>query len=266
MRIVDMKRILLPTDFSSGSIQLIEEVVKRFSKDSVNFFICTAYFQPHGTADMLVSIADILREDCEKQLTDLSQSLIHAYNIESVRMSTRAVYGRVEDVIHEICQVKDISLVVMATKGSQGFLDSVIGTHSSQIALKIRVPFLVFPEGTSFSLSPIHLALDQKGLSEATTQKLRSIAAFFKSEIKSVHIKTQKEEESPVEYPVSFDGGTVEITDPNVTQALKRYMEDREGILALINRRNGFWAQAFQLGHSAEIIQTTKTPVLALHE
>ncbi len=53
--------------------------------------------------------------------------------------------GYVSNVIGEICEERDIDLVVMSTRGQDGIIDAFSGTHTQKVIRRVPRPLLVIP-------------------------------------------------------------------------------------------------------------------------
>lgn len=53
--------------------------------------------------------------------------------------------GYVSNVIGEVCEQKDIDLIVMSTRGKDGLIDAFSGTHTQKVIRRVPRPLLVIP-------------------------------------------------------------------------------------------------------------------------
>ena len=62
-----MRTILLPTDFSVNAQKAVDYALSVFGTEDVNYILLNVYSEPHTSADMLVSIVDLLEISVNEQ-------------------------------------------------------------------------------------------------------------------------------------------------------------------------------------------------------
>jgi hypothetical protein len=107
-----MKTILIPTDFSTASLQLIEETILYFKPDSINIILFHAFSMPQSLQDItghdsrphLRVMNEPFRKAC-KRIKDKYGA--HVYNI-----TYRHMYGNTVSVFKHYLQFNKIDSIV----------------------------------------------------------------------------------------------------------------------------------------------------------
>ena len=141
-----MKKILVPTDFSSCAA------------NALNFAVQTAKIHPvEITLLHVVDITDrfyserldlvrdelsTISEEAGKNLKQIKTSIAET---ESVDIHTFLREGTIEENILEMCEELEIDLVVMGTFGINGLKDRIWGSRTAGFTGKTKVPLMVVP-------------------------------------------------------------------------------------------------------------------------
>jgi len=149
-----MNRILIPIDFSENADRALSAAKLMAEKNSTHLFILHAY-QPYiadvnvmpgstlpgiGSPDFL-SMTTELEDEFKKRLDSYAESLTaEGYNTESI-WAIGGVQSAVEDAIKEY----NPDLIVLGRTGTGGFLDKLIGSSATHIALHSPCPVMVIP-------------------------------------------------------------------------------------------------------------------------
>lgn len=141
-----MKKILVPTDFSSCA------------SNALNFAVQTAKIFPLEVNLLhVIDISDrIFAEDVEliqeshstmlieaqMQLDQIKASILES---EGVTIRTFLREGDVDDHIMQLCEEKEIDLIVMGTFGINGLQDRIWGSKTAGLTGKTNIPVMVVP-------------------------------------------------------------------------------------------------------------------------
>ncbi|MEO6284969.1 MAG: universal stress protein [Dyadobacter sp.] len=149
-----MNRILVPIDFSENAERALAAAKLIAEKETTELLILHAY-QPYiadvnitpgnvlpgiGGTDFL-SLTTELEDEFRKRLDGYANKLVE----EGYRAQAVWTIGSVQSSVEEAIEEHQPSLVVIGRTGSGGFLDKLIGTSATHIALHSQCPVLVIP-------------------------------------------------------------------------------------------------------------------------
>ena len=152
-----MRSILIAIDFSENAERALAAAKLFAEKDATELLILHAY-QPYiadvnvtpgnvmpgvGGADFLAMTSE-LEEEFHKRLDE------YAANLTAEGYNTKAIWalGSVQSAIEEAIDDHVPDLIVIGRTGTGGFLDKLIGSSATHIALNSPCPVLVVPPQT----------------------------------------------------------------------------------------------------------------------
>ena len=149
-----MKNILIPTDFSANSRNAIRHALSLFGQGSCHFYLLHVV-QPYiyGATELPVTgfPADVEKGMMEKSYSELERILSEIrddYPHADARFTLMAEYGFFIDSMRKLVSEKDISLIVMGTRGASGLREMTVGSNTGDVITKVKCPVLVIPEDT----------------------------------------------------------------------------------------------------------------------
>ncbi|MCE6991559.1 universal stress protein [Dyadobacter sp. CY323] len=149
-----MNRILIPIDFSENAERALAAAKIIADKESSELLVLHAY-QPYiadvnltpgnvlpniGGSDFLTMTGE-LEEEFQKKLDQFTDTLV----AEGYRAKSIWAFGSVNSAVDEAIKEHNPSMVVIGRTGTGGFLDKLIGSSATHIALHATCPVLVIP-------------------------------------------------------------------------------------------------------------------------
>lgn len=184
--------ILIPTDFSEVSYLAIEmaEVLER--KIPIQIHMLHVQQVNDSDSDYLEGRSDAELEN--KKLETLNK--FEALKSRGAKFEAHVRVGKLTDQINQAAAELGADLVLMGTKGSDGFIEMISGSEAQHVARYLQVPVLTIRPGTPMlDLKNILLVADfelfGKGVQIETIKKL---AKAFDSTIHLLQILTEGEE------------------------------------------------------------------------
>jgi nucleotide-binding universal stress UspA family protein len=262
-----MKRILFPTDFSESASNAVRYAAQYVKDNNAELVLYNAY----GVLD------SGSLEDTAGKLEALARDVRHSYDI-SCRAITEPTFGDVSKHINNIAERYD--LVIMGTKGTDGFLQSLKGSNAYNAILSADVPFLIIPLGfKGTKIESIVYAYDysneqklpmQQLLPFAETLNTKSLTVLrvlekdstsnFESLSKTLPTPLQRVEEG-LEF--KFDALSSTLTTANT---IHQYMLARNSTaLCLCTQRRDFFEHLFHKSVIKEISALADYPLFVFH-
>jgi nucleotide-binding universal stress UspA family protein len=184
--------ILIPTDFSEVSYLAIEmaEVLER--KIPIQIHMLHVQQVNDSDSDYLEGRSDAELEN--KKLETLNK--FEALKSRGAKFEAHVRVGKLTDQINQAAAELGADLVLLGTKGSDGFIEMISGSEAQHVARYLQVPVLTIRPGTPMlDLKNILLVADfelfGKGVQIETIKKL---AKAFDSTIHLLQILTEGEE------------------------------------------------------------------------
>lgn len=191
-----MKKILLPTDFSSNSYQAMSYAVRLFKNEDCKFYLLNTFTPVLYDTEYLLynstqpDLEEMYRENSRRGLNRMLTKLKkneknskHSYEIISS-------FNLLIDEIKEQVKEKKIDLVVMGTQGATGAREILIGTNTVQAMKKVKCPLLAVPSEVDFKNPTKILFPTDYGINYTKDQLelLKFIALEHKATIQILHI------------------------------------------------------------------------------
>lgn len=270
----EMKKILLATDFSDNSRNAITYAVQFFGTDQVEYTLLNTYVEPRSTANVVVSLHDILekesKESLKKELTFLREKYAE------IEIKALSKYGIPAQVIQHITTKSDFDYLVIGTKGSSALENFFMGSNTLDVISKVEVPMLVVPKSWNYDeIQRIAIAADYKHFKQAhLLDPLVAIAAEKKAEVLVFNIDSGE-----TDYEEALEGfelhNTLEkvshsfhnVNNSDVVAGIEQFVnENKVDLLTIIPRHHHFFDRLFNKSVTREISMLAHVPLLVLHE
>ena len=154
---MNMKNILLPTDFSDNSKHAIEYALKYFSGIKCHFIILNVQKSSDFILDDLMaakpgtSVHQAIAADNQKLLAELSESLQESCADEEFEFETVFDFDVFVDAVEQIVESRKIDLIVMGTNGASGASEAIFGSNTLKVIRNVDCPLLAIPESYKFN-------------------------------------------------------------------------------------------------------------------
>lgn len=289
-----VKKILIPVDFSDYSIKACELGINYAYQAGAEVMIMHAYFSPYFPSaipmgDTLAyqvneeeSVQNVLKRvqiDMENICTMINRK-IQAGELPKVKYNYVLREGLPEEEIIAYCKEYHPTLIVMGTRGKSQKDMNLIGSVTGEVIEVNKVPVLAIPENIRFNdLS------DAKNIAFATSFNQRDLVAFdeFMEIIKgydvNIHlfnISTSKDEWNEIrltgvneyfkkQYPDANISHTV-LADGDLLLAIEKFVRDKQiDVIALSTYRRNILARMFNPSIARKMLFHTDTPLLVMH-
>lgn len=278
-----MRPILLPTDFSDNSWNAISYAVELFIEDGAIFHLLHAFspfmVAPSGPIEAQALDETIFRaaeENSRRELKKLENKILTAY--PDAKVKTHAKFDFFTTAIHRFLEDHEIKCIVLGTKGASGIKEIVMGSNTSSLIGKVKVPILAIPEQTTYvtiknvvMCTDLNVVPTEKGLEplrkllELTGAKLHVLSIQ-----KSERELNRKEKDIQNVYEKLLDNAKVIFkTYPNkdIESGINLYVEEiNADVVCAIARKHSFFERLLERSKSKALTNHTKVPLLVVNE
>ena len=273
-----MKRILIPTDFSTNARSALDYAIELFSGSSAVFYLYHAYKLPHAGAAMLISIQDLLKQEAEESLKKEILLLEEKYEDKIPDIQASCEMGDTFDCINGFVDRNNIDFIVMGTKGASGWSEKFLGSNTAVVIRTAKCPVLAIPLNITLKIpKKIVFAVDEISLMAGNFPKaLVWISKKFNAKVMLLNIIKEGQysktgvdvEDIPamedfdnVEYSLHFDGNVDEA------DGIEKFAEKHQAdIIAMIPRHTQFLERLFHKSVTKKMAFHTNIPLLAMPE
>ena len=289
-----VKKILIPVDFSDYSIKACELGINYAYHAGAEVMIMHAYFSPYFPSaipmgDTLAyqvneeeSVQNVLKRvqiDMENICTLINRKM-QAGELPKVKYNYVLREGLPEEEILAYCKEYHPTLIVMGTRGkSQKDMD-LIGSVTGEVIEVNKVPVLAIPENIRFNDFG-----EAKNIAFATSFNQRDLVAFdefmdlvkgYDIHIHLFNISKSKDEWNEIrltgvreyflkQYPDANITHTV-LADGDLLLAIEKFVRDEQiDMIALSTYRRNILARMFNPSIARKMLFHTDTPLLVMH-
>jgi len=277
-----MKRILLPTDFSSLSHNAVDYALSLFAEQECEFFLLNVYRVPFMTneellendAQQLATVEAELYETSQRGLKDL---------VSKVKKNKKHKFHVISDYNFFIQSVKNcveekkIELIVMGTKGATGAKEIFLGSNTGDVLMKTDCNMIAVPENARYA-SPKEIVLPtdfRLKYQRNDLEPLVQMARMNDSRIRILHFSESDHLEAEQEgnkrildsYFEGLDHTYHTLTNIDFEEALNCFTQSRGDVdmIAIIAGHYNFFQRLFFRPKVMELSFHTKIPLFVLH-
>lgn len=257
-----MKKILLPTDFSSNAWNAIQYTLEFFKDQKCTFFLLNTYtpmiygveYMEVGTAQF--GLVDSMKEVSEKGLEKTLQKIKKKFNNKNHSFSEISSFNTLVNEIQELHQGNVMDFIVMGTKGATGLTEILLGSNTIHVIKNAKCPVLAIPSDFIFeSVEEILFPSDY----EITFKEkhLQPILGIIKSYNSRIHILnasfgydlSEKQEKNKQLLEGFFKKSAnvfYSISNQNVTEAITNFQQKTKvNLLVMMNNKHSFFENLF---------------------
>ena len=289
-----VKKILIPVDFSDYSIKACELGINYAYHAGAEVMIMHAYFSPYFPSaipmgDTLAykvneeeSVQNVLKRvqiDMENICTLINRK-IQSGELPKVKYNYILREGLPEEEILAYCKEYHPTLIVMGTRGKSQKEMDLIGSVTGEVIEVNKVPVLAIPENVRFNdLS------EAKNIAFATSFNQRDLVAFdefmelvkgYDIQIHLFNISTSKNEWNEIRLTGVREYFQKQYPDANITYsvladgdlllAIEKFVRDEQiDVIALSTYRRNILARMFNPSIARKMLFHTDTPLLVMH-
>ena len=271
-----MKHILVPTDFSDCAKNALIYGLNIAKKFNSKVIILNAFHVPSaGGTSALMNLTNELRHDSEEELKKLIWSIPEEFS--NVEVETISEHNTATNAIPEIIFKRKIDLVIMGTKGASGIKEVFLGSVTSSLINKIKVPFLAIPQGTVYK-EPQKMLLSAdltKFEREEPMKFITDLCKAFETKLKVLNVSFETnvdDQKKLAAVAMEMDSmlkGVSHSFEFKESQDIEKTIVERAkdtDIITVISRERGFFKSLFHHSVSKSLAMHVGVPLLIVHE
>lgn len=280
---VAIKKILVPTDFSSTSINALDYAAMVAAKAGSEILLLHV-FESYSHNTMLNAAVDF-NQIMEKGIHEKLQEL-KAMNqqLTGIEVRTKVVSGKIHTEIERIALEEDVDLIVMGTHGASGVSNSgkmMLGSNTYRIVQYAPCPIVTLRnEPSKDGFKSIVLPIDSSEQSTVkvdiaiawaklfgSTIHLLAVTAFFEEfvvDAKSVDRKVHQVEELLVKEGIAYTAHIIRNQSPSLS--ILHHAEKMNADLIMVVTGSESQLGEMLFGSSARtVVAESAVPVLSIH-
>ena len=191
-----MKRIILPTDFSTTSINAIRFALQLYKDEECTFYLMNTYTPAVYQAEYVlhspgqIGLGDTYQSESEEHLNSLRDSLLKEFDNPAHTIINHSAYNTLVEEVNSMTENEEADLVIMGTQGATGAKEVFLGTHTVHMIQKSICPVMAIPEDYQYSglnsiLFPTDFEIDY---GSAQLHDLISLAKRNNSHVHILHL------------------------------------------------------------------------------
>jgi nucleotide-binding universal stress UspA family protein len=281
-----MKTLVVPTDFSSVSVNALNYAVDMAQAINAGIVILHVYNMPVSFTDgpvapvTTVSIEEIKRTS-EERLEDIKMNLVKLTS-GKIQIYTEARLGDTADELEQLCKSVDPLAVVMGSHGATGLERMIMGSTTLTTIRHLKCPVIVVPSGTTYhGIKRIGLACDFENVVKSTpVDYIKNIIREFGAELYVLNVRDKQGDEDVDD----LDEATVDtayldamlddvkptyvqLTGKHVVETINSFAENNNlDLVMVIPKKHKFIDSLFHKSQSRELITHAHIPIVSIHE
>jgi nucleotide-binding universal stress UspA family protein len=277
---MDMKTIIIPTDFSPAATNAVNYGVDMALAIDANVLLLHVYNIPIAYGDVPIALisVDELKNAAEDNIEHLRQDLQHVTS-GKLQINTETRLGSVVDELEELCDKMQPFAVVMGTAGSSAVERTLFGSNTLKAIKHLSCPVICVPVGKEYGngIRKIGLACDFRELAESTpVAEIKEFVKEFHAQLfvlnvdhnsrhsdvqtpeQSVLLQTALEEVHP-EYHF--------ITQKDVEEGINEFAEKNNlDLVIAIPKKHKLLEGIFKKSSTKQLVFESHVPVMCVHE
>lgn len=273
LKLLDMKRVLLLSDFSDTARNAVMYALKMLENEEVNFFLMNAYDLEFSGSPYIMQVKEELGAESLKGLKN-ELSLIHR-RFPRAKVELLSVFGSLLEVLKREMNQNQYDLLVLGCRGETALENFLLGSRAYEVIKNIEAPILVVPKHAKFKKpEKVVFATDLKDFeTDKMVEPVRDIVHMFHTPLLFVNVLEEEyinridaEEQIASHFPginLTFNF----IEDDNVINGINKFVEDNDAdIITMVRHNVGVIDRLFHPSITKQMILHPEYPMLILHE
>jgi nucleotide-binding universal stress UspA family protein len=278
-----MKKILVPTDFSSDAANAVKFAYLYCKEKGCRFSLMNVYnfavYDPNMPPEIL---ADVIKQSCENSsegLNLLIEEFQKTYpDFKNFVADKITAEGNTIEAIEKTVDEGKFELIIMGTKGASGLEEVLIGSNAYSVLAKSKIPVLVVPEKSEYKgFNNILYAIDLTCSEIPAVNQIQEMVDLKKSDLTFLHLSGELEEDLTYDEKKCFDELKEKLADTSckfefakaddVSESIEKMVRTLNADLIVVSKKKrDFLDNLFHKSISKKLACHTDVPLLALHK
>lgn len=214
LKLLAMKKILLPTDFSDNAWCAAVYALKLYEKEECTFYFLHSYkMKASAMSNLSNKLLRSMADNAKQELLELKDMAEKANNNLNHTFEILLSVNAMDNAIDMAITKYNIDLIVMGTKGATGAKEIFMGSNTVNIIKHVKsCPILLIPHEFDFE-EPKEIAFptDFNRFYGEELLPLKNLSKLYDSKIRILHINKEKNLSHQQDYNLAM---------------LKAYLED----------------------------------------
>jgi nucleotide-binding universal stress UspA family protein len=277
-RTINMKHILVPTDFSKCAENAMRYALEIAQNTGATITVLYVVYPNEGVDNNMYDaffIDDYVKQRLEG-MKGWVKRLTRSPHLKDIEIKTECRIGFPVSTIYQTATEIHASLIVMGTTGATGLGGMLLGSVAGGVLSSSKIPVFVIPPKAVFrNAARFALATDFKmPVSKTALQVMREVLYLQHTGLDIVHVlhEGQNQPDPHHEKVLSEKMGTVPhdfhyLHDSNVVQAIHNFLESTDcNGLVVVAHEHALLHRLFMRSVSRSLAYLAKVPTLVLHD
>ena len=278
-----MKTLVVPTDFSSVSVNALNYAVDMAQAINAGIVLLHVYNVPVAFTDAPVSPVTVVsveevKRTAEERLEEVKKNLVTVTS-GSIQIFSEARLGDTMDELEQLCKSVEPLAVIMGSHGATGLERMIMGSNTLSAIRHLKCPVIVVPPGTTYhGIKRIGLACDFENVVHSTpVEYIKNLVREFGAELYVLNVKDKHEKGAvtePTKETAYLDAALeeirpayVQLAGENVVETINSFAEKNNlDLVMVIPKKHQFIDSLFHKSKSRELITHAHIPIVSIHE
>ncbi|HTA26354.1 MAG TPA: universal stress protein [Bacteroidia bacterium] len=232
---IDIKRILVPTDFSDTSNYAVEKACRMAAKMNAKLYII--HVLESAPYKLVVSDENpkekvVYQKNIMDRLGKIAKDITEQYQVE---VDTLIGEAKVTDVIEEAVKDNKIDIIIMGTSGASGMREFLIGSNAQRVVVRAACPVITFkvPPG-EMGFKTIVLPVESWNSSIEKLDYVTDIAKTYDSQVHLLGIIENRKKADMRQVLVLLEAAEKYLKEANISFVRKIIASDQVAKEALV--------------------------------
>jgi nucleotide-binding universal stress UspA family protein len=279
MKTLEIKRILIPMDFSETSFMALDHgaaMAKLFNAELYLLHVIELYEYTFNIYEPLVMVNTTEMElMVNKNLREHAERVNKQYHVNTVPMLSR---GRVSSEIVNMAIEKKIDIIIMGTHGAKGFSEIFIGTNAHRTVTVSPCPVITLqshPAKAGFS--KIVMPIDDSLHSRQKVDAVIYLAEKYQSTVHLLGLINIEEETDEKKFQIKLESVEKALNKANINfekklvkgknlakEAMDYATQINADLIAIMTDHESDLTGNFLGGFAKQIINHSRIPILSI--
>lgn len=266
-----MKKILVPTDFSSSADKALGYAagLAKALEAEIILLHCFEHKDAVGGSEQAVS-------------TTLTQYRSRIEGEHGIKVSVRLTHHKLTEQISEIEKEEDITFIVMGTQGASGFKTALFGTKTAAVISNSNKPVITVPFDYEWKTpKQFLLALNDSHEPTDIFGPVLLLGHVFKAHMKTVVFSKEGDEgvvvmehsraihQIHMQLSAAFKEAEIDmehLSGKDFHDTLQQYIHDHDtDLLVMVTHKRSFLQNLLHFSATRQMSYHTTVPLLSLH-